>query len=92
MEKMKPLKIEKEPFRVIIHIPDYRITGTIHLPPGGRVSDFMNCNVAENPFIPLTEISVYAMKGNELLFTAEFLSINRNTISFLALRQEKSAP
>ena len=81
----RPLTIQKEPCKAIIYLNAYRITGTVHLQVGGRVSDFANWNVSEGPFIPLTDVSVYTVDTGELLFTSEFLAVHRNQINFLAI-------
>lgn len=81
----RPLTIQKEPQRATIYLNAYRILGTVHLQVGGRISDFVNWNLKEGPFIPLTDVSVYTVDTGELLFTTEFLAVHRNQINFLAL-------
>jgi len=86
----RPLTIQKERRRATIFLNAYRIVGTIHLQVGGRVSDFVNWNVNDGPFIPLTEVSVYTVDTGELLFATEFLAVHRNQINFLTI--DKLAP
>jgi len=81
----RPLTIQKEQHRATIYLSAYRILGTVHLQIGGRVSDFVNWNLKEGPFIPLTDVSVYTVDTGELLFTSEFLAVHRNQINFLAI-------
>jgi len=81
----RPLTIQKEQHRATIYLNAYRILGTVHLQVGGRVSDFVNWNLKEGPFIPLTDVSVYTVDTGELLFTTEFLAVHRNQINFLAI-------
>jgi hypothetical protein len=89
----RPLTIQKEQHRASVFLNSYRITGTIHLQVGGRVSDFVNWNVNEGPFIPLTDVSVYTVDSGELLFTTQFLAVHRNQINFLTIdKKEPSAP
>lgn len=88
----RPLTIQKEHHRATIYINAYRILGTVHLQVGGRVSDFVNWNLKEGPFIPLTDVSVYTVDTGELLFTTEFLAVHRNQINFLAIDKKDSAP
>ena len=86
----RPLTIQKEQHKATIFLNAYRITGTVHMQVGGRVSDFVNWNVNEGPFIPLTDVSVYTVDSGELLFTTEFLAVHRNQINFLTIdRKEK---
>ena len=86
----RPLTIRKEQHKATIFLNAYRIIGTVHLQIGGRISDFVNWNLKEGPFIPLTDVSVYTVDSGELLFTTEFLAVHRNQINFLAL--DKNAP
>ena len=88
----RPLTIQKEQHRATIYLNAYRILGTVHLQIGGRISDFVNWNLKEGPFIPLTDVSVYTVDTGELLFTAEFLSVHRNQINFLALDKKDPDP
>ena len=87
----RPLTIQKDRHRATIYLNAYRILGTVHLQVGGRVSDFVNWNLKEGPFIPLTDVSVYTVDTGELLFTTEFLAVHRNQINFLAIDKKDPA-
>lgn len=89
---MRPLTIRKEQHKATIFLNAYRIVGTIHLQVGGRVTDFANWNVTEGPFIPLTEVSVYTVDSDELLFKTEFLAVHRNQINFLTIDKKEPPP
>ena len=88
----RPLTIQKQQHRATIYLNAYRILGTVHLQIGGRVSDFVNWNLKEGPFIPLTDVSVYTVDTGELLFTTEFLAVHRNQINFLAIDKKIPGP
>ena len=90
----RPLTIRKEQHRATIFLNAYRIVGTVHLQIGGRISDFVNWNLKEGPFIPLTGVSVYTVDSGELLFTTEFLAVHRNQINFLTIdkKDTEAAP
>jgi hypothetical protein len=88
----RPLTIQKEQHRATIYLNAYRILGTVHLQVGGRVSDFVNWNLKEGPFIPLTDVSVYTVDTGELLFTTEFLAVHRNQVNFLTIDKKDPAP
>ncbi len=90
ISRTRPLAIKKEQHKASIFLNSYRIVGTVHLQVGGRVTDFANWNVSEGPFIPLTEVSVYAVDSGELLFKTEFLAVHRNQINFLTI--DKKTP
>jgi hypothetical protein len=87
----RPLTIQKQKDRATIYLNQYRVTGTIHLQVGGRVTDFVNWNLKEGPFIPLTDASVYTVDSGELLFTTEYLAVHRDQINLLAIDKESSA-
>lgn len=88
----RPLTIRKDQHQATIYLNAYRIVGTVHLQVGGRVTDFANWNVAEGPFIPLTDVSVYAVDSDALLFKTEFLAVHRNQINFLTIDKKSAAP
>jgi len=88
----RPLTIRKEAHRAVIYVERYRIVGVVHLPPNGRVSDFINWNLKEGPFIPLTDVSVYDAERGERLFQADFLAVHRNHIRFLTLDRSLGSP
>ena len=85
----RPLTIQKEQHKATIFLNSYRITGTVHLQVGGRISDFVNWNVNDGPFIPLTDVSVFTVETGELLFKTEFLAVHRNQINFLTIDKKQ---
>ncbi|MDI6783214.1 MAG: hypothetical protein QME64_03850 [bacterium] len=72
-----PLKVKRNPIRVNIIIPEYRIEGTIHLHPMMRFSDFVN---AAPEFIPVTEAKIYTVYENQLSSETPLLEIRRDQI------------
>lgn len=89
----RPLTIQKEQRKATIYLNAYRIIGTVHLQVGGRVSDFVNWNVNEGPFIPLTDVTVFSVDSGERLFATEFIAVHRNQINFLTIdRQDTASP
>jgi len=88
----RPLTIQKEQHKATLFLNAYRILGTVHLQVGGRVSDFVNWNVNDGPFIPLTNVTVFTVDTGELLFKAEFLAVHRNQINFLAIDKKDHEP
>jgi len=88
----RPLTIQKQKHQATIYLAAYRIVGTIYLQVGGRVSDFMNWNVADGPFIPLTEVTVFSADTGEQLFATDFIAVHRNQINFLTIDRQGPAP
>ena len=88
MSIYRPLKIEKQETKVVVFTRHFKIIGNIHTPPGGRLSDFLNYNVNENPFIPMTNVTVYRLEDEEILYTASFLNLNRKLIDILLSPKE----
>lgn len=72
-----PLKVKRNPCRVNIIIPDYRIEGTIHLHTMMRFSDFMN---AAPEFIPVTDTKIYTISDDKLISEPKLLEIRRDQI------------
>jgi hypothetical protein len=87
----RPLAIHKEKHRATIFLTAYRIVGTVYLRVGSRVSDFVNWNVNDGPFIPLTDATVFTVDSGEQLFATEFIAVHRNQINFLTIDRQAPA-
>jgi hypothetical protein len=83
----RPLAVNKDLREAVIYLEGHRIVGTIHLPPNGRLSDFINFKVTDGPFIPLTGVQVFAEGAETPLFSTDFLAVHRNHIRFLTVEQ-----
>jgi len=76
------MKVERDLVQVVIFTEQYKLVGTIHVVPGGRVTDFLAARVAGN-FIPVTDVKVYLAKEDKLFFETKFLNVNVNSIIVL---------
>lgn len=76
---MKALKVEKEKVDVVIYTQHHRIEGTIHPHPSTRLTDFMNITTGSG-FIPITDAKIYSLPDERLLYSVDFLNINKNYI------------
>lgn len=81
------LKVKRNPCRVSIIIPEYRIEGVIHLHPMMRFSDFMN---AAPEFIPITEAKIFSVYDNKLASEPELVEVKRDQI--ILIYPEESRP
>lgn len=75
------LRIPKERRDVIIFTRNHRIEGEIYLLMDSRISDELNIRVRD--FIPVTNAKVYSLTGETLLYSADFLSVNKNSIDLV---------
>ena len=64
---------------VIIFTRNYRIEGNISVPPKARVTDFL---MVANRFIPVVDAEIKDKKNNVLL-TADYLSVHRDNIEVI---------
>lgn len=76
------MKVERDLVQVVIITRQYRILGTIHVVPGGRVTDFLASRVA-GCFIPVTDVKAYSVPDEKLIFETSFLTVNVNSIILL---------
>lgn len=74
----EPVKLIKEPTEVVIYLQDARIEGTIYLPIGSRLSDFINDKDIQ--FLPVTDVKVIPLKEKEKSYSVEFMNLNKNYI------------
>ncbi len=71
----KPVRDE---IGVIIYLSNCKIKGKMFLPPGGRVSDFVNSPVRQ--FIPVTDAEIDSISGEKWSYRVKFLNLNKNEI------------
>ncbi len=75
------MKVEQLIVEVNIFIPGTRIEGKLHLPPGGRLTDYLA--LVERKFIPVTDAKVYYMPANDLMYSIAFMSVNKDAIVYI---------
>jgi len=75
------MKVEQSEIEVVIFTQNSRVEGRLHLPSGGRLTDYLA--LAERKFIPVTEAKIFMVLGNELLYTVPFLSLNKDFIVYI---------
>ncbi len=71
------MKIRQDSIQIEVYTRDQRITGKVHVPKGGRVSDLLN---AGKEFIPLTEFKAYDIGGREIRFYGKLILLNRASV------------
>jgi hypothetical protein len=83
------VRIPKEKTAVVIYTRNHKIEGDIYLLIDSRISDELNIRVRE--FIPITNARIYTLNGDSLLYTTEFVTINKQAID-LVLTLSGSVP
>ena len=72
------MKIEREKREVVAILDEYRIEGKIHLPPGGRISDFFN--IPKKSMV-MTDARVFLHRDDRLLYHIGFIVLNRELVA-----------
>lgn len=82
-------KMSRDKIEVVIFTPQYRIEGKIHVPPGGRITDFVN--IAQTNFIAVTSASIYRaiQEREEPLYKKDFLALNKEYIIIISPKEEE---
>ncbi len=81
------LGIEKRKIEVVIYTQQHKIEGEVWLHKGaGRFTDFMNATTRFG-FMPVTNVKVYPVLEDKLLYTVPLLNINK---SFIVMAFPKS--
>lgn len=70
------MAFEREKVRAIIFTTEMEIHGFVHIPPGGRLTDFLN-NISK-PFIPITDADIKT-KDNQKIHT-DLLQLNKDYV------------
>ncbi|MBA3065809.1 hypothetical protein KJ633_00740 [bacterium] len=72
-------KPDRDEINVIIYLRNCKIKGKMFLPPGGRVSDFVNSPIRQ--FIPVTDAEIESISGDKWSYRVRFLNLNKNEIA-----------
>jgi hypothetical protein len=80
--------IDKQPFRVEILTPDWRIEADIHIMINHRPSDVLNDQFR---FVPLTNATLTPRGGGEAA-EIQFLALNKDSILYLRELAEGALP
>ena len=75
------MKVEQSEIEVVIFMQGSRVEGKLHLPSGGRLTDYLA--LAERKFIPITDAKIFIMPGNELVYSVPFLSLNKDFVVYI---------
>jgi hypothetical protein len=78
--------IEKDQVPVIIFTPLHRIEAVMYTYRDARVLDELNTQT--KPFIALTNVKVYSVSQDKLLYESEFMALNKNNIVNLLPKHE----
>jgi hypothetical protein len=79
-------KTKKDSTNVLVYVSGYKILGTVYLPLGGRLTDFLNTKglgAEGEVFIPVTDASIYSIPDDRLIHYTPFLNINKDKILFI---------
>lgn len=80
------MKVEQAEVEVMIFTQNSRVEGKLHLPSGGRLTDYLA--LAERKFIPITDSKIFLMPNNELVYSVPFLSLNKDFIIYIFPKNE----
>jgi hypothetical protein len=75
------LRVPKERKEVVVFTRHHKIVGEMYLMMDSRISDELNTKAKE--FLPVTNASVYSINGDCLLYTADFVSVNKHAIDIV---------
>ncbi len=82
------MRTEQNEVEAKIFLRDCWIEGMVHLPQGGRLTDYLA--LAERQFIPVTNARVFRYPGDELLHEVAFLNVNKNSIQYIFPKLEQT--
>jgi len=74
--------VKKEKIEAVIRTGNEKIVGTIFKLPQNRLLDMLNQD--SGPFLPVTFAKVFHIVTGRLMYTAEFLAVNKNSVVIIA--------
>ena len=69
----------KDVVKVVVFTNTYRLEGHLHLMAGSRLTDALN--VKAKDFLAVTEVRVFDLSDNRMLYEAPYVAVNRDSIS-----------
>ncbi len=76
----------KEQVRCMIATSAYRIEGEMHVLSGSRLTDALNSKAKD--FVAITDASVFPLHGQDMLWKAEYVAVNRDSIAMVVPLEE----
>lgn len=74
-------RLERNKVKVVTFTTQYRIEGEIHIPIGGRITDFVN--ITNTDFIAVTQAKIHH-SGQRMdegsFYESDFLALNKNFV------------
>lgn len=80
------MKVDQTVVEVVIFMQNSRVEGKLHLPSGGRLTDYLA--LAERKFLPVTDAKIFGHPDNELRYSVPFLSVNKDFIIYIFLKSQ----
>jgi hypothetical protein len=75
--------------RVVICTSLYRVEGDMYLVPGSRLTDIVN--VKTKDFFPITDAKILSPTEDKVLYTLDFVAINREEIIMIFPLEQTAA-
>ncbi len=80
---------QKTKMRVVICTSLYRVEGDMYLVPGSRLTDIVN--VKTKDFFPITDAKILSPTEDKVLYTLDFVAINREEIIMIFPLEQTAA-
>jgi hypothetical protein len=75
------LRVPKERREVVVFTNNHKVEGEMYLLLDSRISDELNTRSRE--FIPVTNAKIYTINGDSLLYSTDFITINKHSIDIV---------
>jgi hypothetical protein len=72
--------VQKVPIKVTVQLSAQQLHGTMHLRSEKRIKEEMN---DPESFLALTQVDVFSVDGAELVFSTNFLAVNKKHIQWI---------
>ena len=79
----------KDTLRVMIVTDIFRIEGTLHVLAGSRLTDALNSKAKD--FLAVTEAKIHSIEEDKLVYSPEYIAVNRDSISCIFPLEEAEA-
>lgn len=78
------LRVPKERREVVIFTRNHKIEGELYLSMDSKITEELNVKIKE--FLTVTNAKVFTLTGDSLLFTTDFVTVNKHSIDLILSR------
>jgi hypothetical protein len=82
-ETKRALQTDTVLVRVVMYTQHFKIIGNLHLPPNGRITDYLNRTLGgpdKDTFLAITQAECFSITDGKVMHISEFMTVHKGHI------------